>query len=53
VKDATDETKMVDALRKGADTVIKAVTSKGTRTTDTFSLKGISQALDRVAEECK
>jgi invasion protein IalB len=53
VKNATDETKMVDALRKGADAVIKAVTSKGTRTTDNFSLKGVSQALDRVAEECK
>jgi invasion protein IalB len=53
VKNAADETRMVDAMRKGADVVIKATTSKGTQTTDTFSLKGISQALDRVAQECR
>jgi invasion protein IalB len=53
VKNAAEETKLVEALRKGADTEIKAVTSKGTRTSDTFSLRGISQALDRVAQECK
>jgi len=53
VKNAAEEAKLVDALRKGADAEVKAVTSKGTRTSDTFSLKGISQALDRVAQECK
>jgi invasion protein IalB len=53
VKNAADETKMVETMRKGADVVIKATTSRGTQTTDTFSLKGISQAVDRVAQECK
>jgi invasion protein IalB len=53
VKNTADETRMVEAMRKGSDVVIKATTSKGTQTTDTFSLKGISQALDRVAQECK
>ncbi len=53
VKNAADEAKMVDTMRKGADVVIKATTSRGTQTTDTFSLKGISQAVDRVAQECK
>jgi len=53
IKNAADEVRLVDAMRKSADTVIKATTSKGTQTTDTFSLKGISQALDRVAQECK
>ena len=52
VKAAADEPKAVDALRKGTDAVVKATTSAGTQTTDTFSLKGISQALDRVAQEC-
>ena len=27
--------------------------AKGTETTDTFSLKGLSQALDRLAQDCK
>ena len=53
IKNAADEAKMVEAMRKGADVVVKGMTSKGTQTTDTFSLKGITQALDRVAQECK
>jgi invasion protein IalB len=53
VKNAAEESQLIDALRKGQDVIIKATTSKGTKTTDTFSLKGISQALDRVAQECK
>lgn len=53
VKNSADESRMIDAMRKGADVVIKATTSRGTQTTDTFSLKGITQALDRVAQECR
>jgi invasion protein IalB len=53
VKNSADETKLVDAMRKGADLTVKATTSRGTQTTDTFSLKGVAQALDRVAQECK
>ena len=53
VKAAADEPKLLDAMRKGSDLVIKAQTSRGTATTDTFSLKGAGQALDRVAQECK
>jgi hypothetical protein len=53
VKNAPDEVKMVDAMRKGADVVVKGESGKGTKTTDTFSLKGIAQALDKVAQECK
>jgi invasion protein IalB len=53
VKNAGDEARLVETMRKGADLTVKATTSKGTQTTDTFSLKGISQALDRVAQECK
>ncbi len=52
VKNAADETRLVDAMRKGSDMVVKATTTRGTQTTDTFSLKGVSQALDRVAQEC-
>jgi len=53
VKNAAEEVQLVDAMRKGSDAVIRATTSKGTKTTDTFSLKGISQALERVAQECR
>jgi Invasion associated locus B (IalB) protein len=53
IKDATEEAKMVDAMRGGDNVVIKGVSTKGTQSTDTFSLKGVSQALDRAGQECK
>ena len=53
IKNAADETKLIAAMRGGADLVIKATTARGTQTTDTFSLKGAGQALDRVAQECR
>ena len=53
IKNASEESHMVDALRAGDTAVIKGVSVKGTQSADTFSLKGVSQALDRTAEECK
>ncbi|MGC1236143.1 MAG: invasion associated locus B family protein, partial [Xanthobacteraceae bacterium] len=53
IKNAAEEAKMVDAMRGGDSAVIKGVSAKGTQSTDTFSLKGVSQALDRTAQECK
>ena len=40
VKNAAEETRLVDTMRKGADVVVKAQTSPRHQTTDTFSLKG-------------
>jgi hypothetical protein len=42
----------VEAMRKGAALIVKAPSTRGNVTTDTYSLKGISQALDRVGKEC-
>jgi invasion protein IalB len=53
VKNAAEEAQMVNAMRKGADLVVKSVSARGTKSTDTYSLKGLDQALDKVAEECK
>jgi hypothetical protein len=53
IKNAAEETRMVDAMRKGGDVTIKGTSAKGTATTDTFSLKGLAQALDKVGEECR
>ena len=53
VKNAAEEAKLLDTMRKGTDVAIKATTSRGTQTTDTFSLKGIGQAVDRASQECK
>jgi hypothetical protein len=53
IKNAAEEERMVDSMRKSADVVVKGVSAKGTETTDTFSLKGLAQALDRLAQDCK
>ncbi|MCS3498435.1 invasion protein IalB [Bradyrhizobium japonicum] len=53
IKNAAEEERMVEAMRKSADLVVKGVSAKGTETTDTFSLKGLAQALDRIAQDCR
>jgi Invasion associated locus B (IalB) protein len=53
IKNAAEEVQMVETMRKGSDLVVKSESAKGTKTTDTYSLKGIGQALDKLAEECK
>lgn len=53
IKNAAEEERMVDAMRKAADVVVKGVSAKGTETTDMFSMKGLSQALDRLAQDCR
>ena len=44
---------MLEALRKSPEAVVKGVSAKGTATIDTFSLKGLAQALDRLAQDCR
>jgi Invasion associated locus B (IalB) protein len=53
IKNAAEEERLVDAMRKSADVVVKGVSAKGTETTDTFSMKGLAQALDRLAQDCR
>ncbi len=53
IKNAAEEAHMVDVMRKGSDLVVSGVSARGTRSTDRYSLKGLSQALDRAAQECK
>jgi hypothetical protein len=53
IKNAAEEAQMVEALKRGADVVVKGMSAKGTETTDVFSLKGLVQALDRVSQDCR
>jgi len=53
IKNAAEEERMVDAMRKAGDATVKGVSAKGTETTDVFSLKGLSQALDRLSQDCR
>jgi invasion protein IalB len=53
IKNAAEEQRMVEAMRKSGDLVVKGTSARGTTTTDRYSLKGLGQALDRTAQECK
>jgi invasion protein IalB len=53
IKNAAEEGRLVEAMRKGSDLTIKGTSARGTGTIDVFSLKGLSQALDRVGQECR
>jgi invasion protein IalB len=53
VKNAAEETRLVDAMRKGQDLTVKGTSAKGTSSTDVYSLKGLPQALDRIGQECR
>ncbi|MDR3465166.1 MAG: invasion associated locus B family protein [Xanthobacteraceae bacterium] len=52
IKNAAEEERLVEALRKSGDATVKSTSAKGTETTDTFSLKGLAQALDRLGRDC-
>ena len=53
IERANDEERLITAMRRGADMRLSAVSERGTATNYTFSLLGISAALDRVARECR
>jgi hypothetical protein len=53
VADATEELKLLEAMRKGSTMTVQGTSDRGTSTTDTYSLAGISQALQAVATNCK
>lgn len=51
--DAETDRKLADAIQKGAKMVVKGTSTRGTATTDTFSLSGSSKAYERMTQECR
>lgn len=50
--DQVTDNKLTDAIRQGNSIVVKGVSSRGTKTTDTFGLKGSSAAYRAISEAC-
>ena len=48
-----EDAKLITALRGGSDAVISGRSARGTRTADTFSLKGITAMTNKAQETCK
>jgi hypothetical protein len=53
VKNPAKETELIEAMKKGAKLVVKAASARGNTTTDSYSLSGLTQALERVKKECR
>ena len=53
IKNTDDEAKFVEALKHSGKLIVKAPSMKGPVTTDSYSLAGLKQALDRVTKDCK
>lgn len=50
---AADDRKIVASMKKGSEMVVKGTSWRGTNTTDTYSLKGVSAAMDKIDAACK
>ncbi len=50
--DADADSKLATAIRKGSKMVVKGTSSRGTLTTDTYSLKGSGAAYKAITKEC-
>ncbi len=52
MQDPTQELKLVEAMKKGATLTIEVTSERGTAVTDTYSLSGLGQALQKLQEVC-
>ncbi len=50
---ASDEQRLISAMKRGANMRVSAVSQRGTATSYTFSLLGVTDALKRVQKECR
>lgn len=52
VRHRADEVKLIDAMKSGKSLVVTGFSSRGTKTVDTYSLAGVSDALDLIHKSC-
>lgn len=53
VGDAAQELKLLEAMKKGNTMQVQGTSERGTATTDSYSLIGLTQALQAAAEQCQ
>ncbi len=49
---AEEDNKIISAMRRGAEAVVTGVSSRGTTTKDTISLRGFTKALEDATKRC-
>ena len=53
LKNAADEARFIDAMKKGSKLIVKGTLIKGGTAIDSYSLAGLAQALERVVKDCQ
>lgn len=53
VRNPADQPRIIAALKGGRDMVVKGTSKRGTQTTDTYSLAGLSAVLNTIDNKCK
>ena len=51
-EDSASDRKIIAAMKKGRTMVVRGVSHRGTKTVDTYSLKGVSAALNKIDTLC-
>lgn len=51
-RDSKTDSDIADSIRRGSSMVVKGVSARGTETTDTYSLRGSSDAYAAITKEC-
>jgi hypothetical protein len=52
IRKRVDEVRLIDAMRNGQELIVTGTSKRGTMTRDTFSLAGLSDALDKIHAAC-
>ncbi len=52
IKNDADESRLVDAMKRGSQLIVTGISKRGTLTKDTYSLAGIGEALDKIHASC-
>jgi invasion protein IalB len=53
IENPAQEAQLLDAMRKGTTMTVEGTSIRGTTITDSYSLSGISAALEKIETECK
>jgi hypothetical protein len=53
VANPAEELALIEAMKKGSTMIVQATSARGTATTDTYSLAGVGQALQMLAQKCR
>ncbi len=52
IRDQTEQDRLVESMRRGSDMVVTGTSRRGTQTVDTYSLLGVTAALNELIKVC-